>query len=125
MTNSTVKNLLINKEGCKCLLTGYYVDKSQLTYHHIEKKEWGGKATVENGANLIGQIHSWLHCAIEYNDKELFILINECLLLYKQCMEQDKTELVEMFENECQPLFRNVIGNVPPKVKTKKKGKKI
>lgn len=118
MTNSQAKNILINKEGCKCLLTGYAVQREQLTFHHIEKKEWGGKATPENGANLIGSIHNWLHCAIEHNDKELFYLINECLLLYKECIDKDLTDLIRQFEEECQPLFKEKV-EPPKKGKTK------
>ena len=33
----------------------------QLTYHHIVKKEHGGRATVENGALLSAENHSWFH----------------------------------------------------------------
>ena len=33
----------------------------QLTYHHIREKRNGGKATVENGALLSAENHSWFH----------------------------------------------------------------
>ena len=33
----------------------------QLTYHHIFEKQYGGKATVENGALLTEEHHIWLH----------------------------------------------------------------
>ena len=33
----------------------------QLTYHHIHEKQFGGKATVENGALLTEEHHIWLH----------------------------------------------------------------
>lgn len=33
----------------------------QLTYHHICEKQYGGKATVENGALLTEEHHIWLH----------------------------------------------------------------
>ena len=33
----------------------------QLTYHHIQEKQYGGKATVENGALLTAEHHTWLH----------------------------------------------------------------
>ena len=33
----------------------------QLTYHHIHEKQYGGKATVENGALLTEEHHIWLH----------------------------------------------------------------
>lgn len=33
----------------------------QLTYHHIQKKEDGGKETVENGAILSAENHEWFN----------------------------------------------------------------
>lgn len=42
---------------------GTYKGKSialQLTYHHLKPKHLGGKATVENGANLCRRCHDWL-----------------------------------------------------------------
>ena len=33
---------------------------SQLTYHHLVPKHLGGKATVENGAELCRSCHDWL-----------------------------------------------------------------
>ena len=33
----------------------------QLTYHHIQKREDGGKATVENGAILSVENHQWFN----------------------------------------------------------------
>lgn len=33
----------------------------QLTYHHIEERQFGGKSTVENGALLTEEHHIWLH----------------------------------------------------------------
>jgi hypothetical protein len=32
-----------------------------LTYHHIVKKEHGGRATVENGALLSAENHAWFN----------------------------------------------------------------
>lgn len=32
-----------------------------ITYHHLKKKSKGGRATVENGANLAWENHQWLH----------------------------------------------------------------
>ena len=106
MKNSQAKNILVNQEGCRCLLTGYAVQREQLTFHHLLKKEYRGKATPDNGANLLGKIHEWLHNAIEYNDRELFELINDCLLCYKQALRTDNEELIKEFEEECQPLFQ-------------------
>lgn len=108
MTNKHAKRLLINKYGCRCMLTGIKVDK--LTYHHTTVKvEHGGKTSIQNGSNLSDEIHRWLHCAIEHKDKELYLLINECLQLYKECLDANNTELIEEYENEIMPLFREKI----------------
>lgn len=66
------------------------------------KKEQGGKATVENGVNLERDIHSWLH-SFECHDIEMYYLINECLLLYKKCLDQNLEELVQDYETEIMP----------------------
>ncbi len=102
--NKSAKESLKAIYGNRCLLTNLR-SKRNLTYHHCIKKTDGGKATVENGANLIGQIHNWLHCSIEFHDEELFNLINTCLMLYKMCLDQHKTELVLWYEQEIMPLF--------------------
>jgi hypothetical protein len=40
---------------------GQYKKMKQLTYHHIQKKEHGGRATVENGALLSAENHAWFN----------------------------------------------------------------
>lgn len=102
--NSQAKDKLKIMYGCRCMLTGIK-DNKKLTFHHIEKAEFGGPATPENGANIIHEIHEWLHCCIEYNDHELFELVNECLQLYKLCLDHNERELIEQYEQECMPLF--------------------
>lgn len=102
--NGYAKEQLKILYGCKCMLTGIK-EKKKLTFHHIIKAEHGGPATANNGANLIGEIHSWLHCSIENNDPELFALINECLQLYKICLDLNEQRLIEHYEQECMPLF--------------------
>jgi len=106
MKNSQAKSILTTMYGKRCLLTGYKMPKDKLTYHHIVKREWGGTSTPENGANLMQEIHNWLHCSIEQNNKELFLLINECLMLYKKVLDKNNIDLIRQFEEECQPLFR-------------------
>lgn len=43
----------------------------QLTYHHILEKSRGGKATIENGAILSAENHTWLHQQSEEKKAEL------------------------------------------------------
>lgn len=111
-SNRVAKAQIVEIHGNRCMLTNVNVDvnkKYKLTYHHIEKKEFGGQATIENGANLIDRAHEWLHNAIEYKDPELFMLINECLLNYKEAERLGNVELVNQFENECMPIFKQLI----------------
>lgn len=128
MTNKNVKEKLITIYGNRCMLTNINLDKDKhysLTMHHIAKRCEGGETSVANGSNLIASIHEWLHNAIEHNDRELFDLINECLLLYKKCMDENNLELIEMWRNECVPLFLEANENsIKNKVKTKSKKRK-
>jgi hypothetical protein len=90
----------------RCMLT---LCERCLTFHHIEKAQHGGEATVENGALLNDKIHSWL-TNLEYKDPELYDLINECLVLYKICMDEQKSELVQLYREECVPEFQKKMG---------------
>ena len=64
---------------------GYKVSKDNpYTYHHLLKKENGGKETVENGAILTKIGHEYLNI-IESRDIELYNYINNIL---KQINEQ-------------------------------------
>lgn len=76
-SNKRAKQQLIDLYGAECFIEklklrhkaskGKYTSKGQrkrmqqLTYHHIEKKEFGGKATVENGAILSAENHQWFN----------------------------------------------------------------
>ena len=40
---------------------GQFKRMKQLTYHHIQMRKDGGKATVENGALLSTENHAWFH----------------------------------------------------------------
>ena len=64
---------------------GYKLNKDNpYTYHHILKKENGGKERIENGAILTRIAHEYLH-KIECKDIELYNYINNVL---KQINEQ-------------------------------------
>lgn len=43
----------------------------QLTYHHIQEKSKGGKATVENGAILSAENHEWFHKQSKDRQREM------------------------------------------------------
>ena len=50
---------------------GQYKRMKQLTYHHITKKEHGGKATLENGALLSAENHVWFNKQSQAKQAEL------------------------------------------------------
>lgn len=62
----------------------------QLTYHHIREKQYGGKATVENGAILSEENHIWFN----EQSKEAQKQMNELFQKYKHSVEC-KVEFVE------------------------------
>lgn len=75
-----ITRIMINEYGVKriCFM-GYKVSKDNpYTYHHIKKKENGGKEEKKNGAILTDIAHRYLHI-IESRDKELYDLINNVL----------------------------------------------
>lgn len=54
----------------------YKLVKDKVTYHHITKREDGGKKAIENGALLMPIAHQYLHL-IESKDIETYIGINK------------------------------------------------
>lgn len=84
-------------------------NKYNLTYHHIQKEAEGGEKTVENGALMTDFGQAWLHNQIEPRDRELFDLINECLLLYKAVMDLEDVDLIRQYREEVIPLFRDAV----------------
>lgn len=54
------------------------VNNDIFTYHHIVKRENGGKATIDNGAILTSVSHPYLHI-IEYKDLDMYKFINRIL----------------------------------------------
>ena len=54
----------------------YKLVKKDLTFHHIVKREFGGKPELTNGALLMPIAHQYLHL-IEYKDIETYNAINK------------------------------------------------
>ena len=100
--NNEKKELLYVRYGKVCMFTGV---KRDLTFHHIDKAEFGGPTTVDNGSVLSGVSQGWLHNYIEPTDPALFDLINECLLLYKMVMDKGDQELIQQYRDEIMPEF--------------------
>lgn len=60
---------------------GYKLNKENyFVFHHIHKREHGGKLIIDNGAILCGgeSSHQYLH-VIECKDYELFVYLNNML----------------------------------------------
>ena len=108
MSNKEAKLQIRLKYGSYCFMTGYKLNKDA-TYHHIVKKQHGGLPNAENGAILSSAIHNHLHSVIEHENKQQFALINECLNLYKKCMDKNEENLIEQYEGEIMPFFRQMI----------------
>lgn len=106
MSNKRAKQKLIELYGSECFIEKLhlrvdteprrYTSKGQrkrmkqLTYHHIREKQYGGKATVENGAILSEENHIWFN----EQSKEAQKQMNELFQKYKHSVEC-KVEFVE------------------------------
>lgn len=108
-SNKEAKQELIKRYGNQCFIDklhlrpdterkyegkAQYKRMKQLTYHHIEEKCKGGKATVENGATLSAENHEWFNNQPEpIQDK-----LNEIFQAYKH-LEDLRIELAELTTN--------------------------
>lgn len=87
-----ITNLMVNMYNLKKIdFMGYKVSKDNpYTYHHLIKRCYGGKETIENGAVLTKNSHEYLHI-VETRDLELYNCINNVL---KQINEQGHEPLL-------------------------------
>lgn len=102
-----VKDELAMRYGKRCMFT---LVREGLTYHHIQKDCDGGPKSVDNGALLTSISQSWLHNYIENKDPEMFDLINECLVLYKMCIDNNQVELIQQYREEVIPRLCECIS---------------
>lgn len=84
----------------------YRIVRNELTYHHIKKREDGGKMKINNGAILMPSGHQFLHL-IEYKDIDTYIAINKMFTIinnqnYEPTLEQRQIleYLLSQFEIE-------------------------
>ena len=84
----------------------YRIVRNELTYHHIKKREDGGKMKINNGAILMPLGHQFLHL-IEYKDINTYIAINKMFTIinnqnYEPTLEQRQIleYLLSQFEIE-------------------------
>ena len=104
--NKRAKEKLIELYGAECFIEKLKLRKytepkkykgkgqmkrmKQLTYHHIKMKKDGGRATVENGALLSAENHTWFH----KQSPQVQTQMNEIFQEYKRQQSQ-----------ECQVVF--------------------
>lgn len=75
----------------------YKLVKDKVTFHHIIKRDNGGKRTIENGALLMPVAHQYLHL-IENKDIDTYIGINkmfEYINLQRHEPTQEQREILE------------------------------
>lgn len=75
----------------------YKLVKNALTFHHIQKREKGGKAIIENGALLMPVGHQYLHL-IECKDIEIYITINKIFEIVNNQRSEPTTEQRKIIE---------------------------
>ena len=87
----------------------YKIDrKADLTFHHIVKKEHGGKTTIDNGALLTHNAHNYLH-VIEFKDIETYNYINKMFeIINRQLSEpnEDQRFVIEYLLREFEKKHR-------------------
>lgn len=87
----------------------YRLVRKDLTFHHIIKREDGGKRIIQNGALLMPVAHQYLHL-IEYKDIETYNAINK-IFRYVNDQEYEPTreqrEIIEYLLTEFEKVHRN------------------
>ena len=76
--------------------------ENPMTYHHIEKREHGGKKTVDNGAILTRNSHQYLHL-IEAKEDKIYFAINQLLKLInkqKTAPTQEQRQMMDFLLDE-------------------------
>ena len=132
-SNKNAKEALIRLYGAECFIEklglrkdierkykgkGQYKRMKQLSYHHIEEKQHGGKATVENGAILSVENHEWFNKQSKENQAKM----NEAFQEYKRKrdeMRECKVEFTDDLDLGIKVKFTEVIFEEPQEKKEK------
>lgn len=86
----------------------YKLIKSEVTFHHCQKKCDGGKKDIGNGALLMPVAHQYLHL-IECKDIETYIAINKVFMFINQQgyePTKEQRELIEYLLQEFEKIHR-------------------
>lgn len=100
-SNKRAKEELIRRYGAECFIEklklrkdteprkykgkGQMKKMKQLTYHHIRMKKDGGRATVENGALLSTENHTWFHKQNPQDQAIMNAMFQEYKKQYQEC----------------------------------------
>ena len=97
MNKTTIEMLKIYKPYSNLDWLNYRLVREQATFHHIEKREDGGKQIITNGAILMPIPHQYLHI-IEYKDIKTYTTLNKMFkIINNQRYEptRDQREIME------------------------------
>ena len=109
MNKITKEMLHIYKPVSNLDWMNYKLVRNQLTFHHIEKRENGGKKDLSNGALLMPTPHQYLHL-IECKDIKTYIALNKIFkIINTQLKEpnQDQREIIEYLLQDFEYHHRN------------------
>ena len=109
MTEITKEMLKIYKPYSNMDWMNYKLVRKDLTFHHIVKRENGGKREISNGALLIPVAHQYLHL-IEYKDKETYNAINKIFYYINQQRYEPTREqrgIIEYLLQEFEKVHKN------------------
>ena len=84
------------------------VNKQDLTFHHIQKREDNGRETLENGALILKHSHQYLHL-IEYKDIRTYDSINKIFKYINQQRHEptrEQREIIEFMLREFESIHR-------------------
>ena len=97
MDNIRIKMLEIYKPISGLDWLNYKLIKEKVTFHHITKRDNGGKKVVSNGALLMPISHQYLHL-IENKDIDTYIGINKIFEYINQQKYEPTQEQREILE---------------------------
>lgn len=108
MKQITKEMLKIYKPYSNMDWLNYRLIKKDITFHHIQKREHGGKREIDNGALLMPVGHQYLHL-IECKDIDTYIAINKVFkFINQQGYEptKEQRELIEYLLQEFEKVHR-------------------
>ncbi|MBO7712762.1 MAG: hypothetical protein J6S85_04280 [Methanobrevibacter sp.] len=109
MDKITKEMLHIYKPFSQLDWMNYKLVRSQITFHHIEKKEEGGKRELSNGALLMPTPHQYLHL-IECKDIKTYIALNKVFKIINSQLSEpnkDQREIIEYLLQDFEYKHRN------------------